>query len=145
MDFTQISAAEAEFYAQNQLIGILPKVNSDSVHLISGTFGPFKTQKPVDVPLWLALEFKKKDKCSIMCPSWLDESVIMEMIQAEKTTTKVGLNELQCKLPDFYFFEIAIVLYRDAQDDIIKPSQIRTLLEDLYELRRKKIMSNITE
>ena len=55
-----ISMAESEFMAQNQLICVIPKFKNDKITLICGDFGPFKPQKPVDVPIWLALQFKKK-------------------------------------------------------------------------------------
>ena len=67
--------AEGEFVSQNQIISVIPKFKFEKIHLISGDFGPFKPQKPVEVPVWLALELKKKAMCDIQTPNWLDEEI----------------------------------------------------------------------
>jgi hypothetical protein len=36
-----------------------------------GDFGPFKINQIVEVPLWLAIELKKKNKCRVITPEWL--------------------------------------------------------------------------
>ena len=116
MNFDGISLAEAEFMSQNQLIGVIPKFKFEQISLISGTFGPFKPQTPLNVPLWLALELKKKQMCDIQTPGWLDEEVLQEMIEVEKQSSEES-NELRGKLPDQHFFEIAIVLLDKAAED----------------------------
>ena len=133
-----ISLAEAEFFAENQIIGIVPNFNYEKMSLISGNFGPFKTQKPVEVPLWLALELKKKGKCTIIVPNWLDEEILKNLVELEKESADKS-NELKCKLPDFYFFELSILLLHYSQDQIAHSTLLRTLIEDLFELRKKKL------
>lgn len=36
------------------------------------TYGPFNPPQKTSVPLWLALHLKKKRKCRIVCPGWLN-------------------------------------------------------------------------
>ena len=137
-----LSMAEGEFIAQNQLIGVIPKFNHDEILLISGTFGPFKPQKPTEVPIWLALQLKKKGMWDVQAPGWMDEEILKNMIEIEKKTSESSY-KLENKLPDYHFFEIAILLLHYASEDIQNHTFLRTLIEDLYELRRAKIIKNM--
>lgn len=59
---SQLSAAELEFIAEDQLIEIVPKFKHGPLHLIQGDFGPFVPQTRAKVPLWLAITLKKRQK-----------------------------------------------------------------------------------
>lgn len=37
-----------------------------------GDLGPFNPGLSVDVPVWLALNLKQRQKCRIMPPAWMD-------------------------------------------------------------------------
>lgn len=37
-----------------------------------GDLGPFNPGLPVDVPVWLALNLKQRQKCRIVPPEWMD-------------------------------------------------------------------------
>lgn len=37
-----------------------------------GDLGPFNPGLPVDVPVWLALNLKQRQKCRIVPPAWMD-------------------------------------------------------------------------
>ena len=50
---------ELEFIAESTLISIVPNFRKDAIQLISGTYGPFKPNKTIQVPLWLAMQFRK--------------------------------------------------------------------------------------
>ncbi len=58
----QLTAAELEFIAEDQLIEIVPKFKHGPLHLIQGDFGPFVPQARAKVPLWLAITLKKRQK-----------------------------------------------------------------------------------
>ena len=137
-----ISLADAEFFAENQIIGIVPNFSYEKISLISGSFGPFKAQIPVNVPLWLALEFKKKGKWVISSPAWLDIGILKNLIEVEKGSDEYS-NDLKWKLPDFYFFELAILLLHYASEQISDSTVLRTLIEDLFEIRKKKLLNNM--
>lgn len=39
---------------------------------LQGDLGPFNPGLPVDVPVWLALNLKQRQKCRILPPEWMD-------------------------------------------------------------------------
>ncbi len=60
-----ISSNESDFFAEEELITISPKIEFEyeSNHVIkfySGTVGPIEINKHVKVPIWLAITLKKK-------------------------------------------------------------------------------------
>lgn len=40
--------------------------------LHQGDLGPFNPGLPVEVPVWLALNLKQRQKCRIVPPEWMD-------------------------------------------------------------------------
>ena len=38
---------------------------------MQGDYGPFQPNIPVQVPLWLALLLKKRNKCRVQAPEWM--------------------------------------------------------------------------
>ena len=56
---------ENEFLAENELIEIIPNFRGNKLQFISGTFGPFRPAKPVEVPLWLAIYFKQRKRAEV--------------------------------------------------------------------------------
>lgn len=45
------------------LTGVLPP---------QGDLGPFNPGLPVQVPLWLAINLKQRQKCRLLPPEWMD-------------------------------------------------------------------------
>jgi hypothetical protein len=39
-------------------------------------YGPFKPNFPTEVPLWLAIDLKRKKRCKIQPPAWLSVGMI---------------------------------------------------------------------
>lgn len=72
-----------------------------------GEFGPFKPNKPVLVPLWLAIYLKLKNKCRINPPSILESEQIQIYLKREKED-----NEFLTQIPD-HFFEIANIFLKE--------------------------------
>ena len=91
-----MNPAEVEFLAENQSIQIVPNFSHDRLYLICGEVwkirflsylqfiatvsqnvvfliskvGPFRPGIPVQVPLWLALNLKQRQKCRLTAPEW---------------------------------------------------------------------------
>ena len=43
-----------------------------SLKKFQGDIGPFSPAIPVDVPLWMAINLKQRQKCHIQPPAWMD-------------------------------------------------------------------------
>ena len=62
------------FLAEDQLVEIVPKFVYDrKLCLICGEFGPFTPQVRTQVPLWLAINLRKQQKCEIIIPDWVKQ------------------------------------------------------------------------
>ncbi|KAF1801192.1 hypothetical protein V8B55DRAFT_1449979 [Mucor lusitanicus] len=123
--------SEIEFIAGNEKIHIIPKAKFAKMNFIQGKIGPFQPPLSIEVPTWLALLMKKNDKCSIVCPDWLNIDYL-KMRQEEEEK-----DEEFSKLP-FHYMEISQMLLESASDDIPNAEQIRKLLKDLRETRQAK-------
>ncbi|KAI8639478.1 DNA replication complex GINS protein PSF2 [Parasitella parasitica] len=123
--------SEIEFIAGNEKIRIIPKVKFVKMSFIQGKIGPFQPPLSIEVPIWLALLMKKNDKCSIVCPDWLNVEYLKNRQEEEEK------NEEFSKLP-FHYMELSQMLLETASDDIPNAEQIRKLLKDLRETRQAK-------
>ena len=79
--------AENEFFAENELIEVLPLFKGDEFKFVSGTFGPFRANIPILVPLWLAVYLKQRNKCDIQVPNWLDVEFLQKVTTEEKSSS----------------------------------------------------------
>ena len=115
---------------------IVPKFAHDQMYFISGTFGPFLPQTPVEVPLWLAISLKKRRKCSIQPPAWMEKDALAGKLAFEKEHDPFD------ELP-YHFAEVASLLFSAAADDVPEAEAVRTLLEDLSDVRQAKIRRGV--
>ena len=130
--------AENEFFAENTTIEILPSFKGDKLEFVTGTFGPFKPAKPVVVPIWLAIYLKQRNKCDVQVPSWLDPEFLTRVRQEER--------DLKDKFSDaipYYYFEIAHLLLTNCESDFKEPNKVKSLLEDIQETRKEKLLKII--
>lgn len=97
-----MDASEVEFLAEKELVTIIPNFSLDKIYLIGvrqaggtglrqrghgqvtalfhlesalslqGDLGPFNPGLPVEVPLWLAINLKQRQKCRLLPPEWMD-------------------------------------------------------------------------
>lgn len=47
----ELTMPEAEFFAENQPITIIPNFRQDTLDLLCGNYGPFRPALPLDVPI----------------------------------------------------------------------------------------------
>ncbi|XP_064641774.1 DNA replication complex GINS protein PSF2-like [Lineus longissimus] len=129
--------AEVEFLAEKELVTITPNFALDTVFLIGGDIGPFNPALPIQVPLWLAVSFKQRQKCHIVPPDWMD----VEKLQTKKQ------DEIESKIftemPNPHYMEVTQLLLKCATDDIPRADEIRTLIKDIWDLRMAKLRSSI--
>ncbi|CAG9763870.1 unnamed protein product [Ceutorhynchus assimilis] len=75
---------EVEFWAEKSLVEIVPTFNSPALFLIGGDVGPFRATIPVRVPLWMAIDLKKRQQCKIVPPDWMDVDYLTRLKEEEK-------------------------------------------------------------
>ncbi|WVR05846.1 DNA replication complex GINS protein PSF2 [Kwoniella sp. DSM 27419] len=124
---------ELTFLAEEDVIDIVPLFSMTRVRLLSGIYGPFQPPSAAKVPLWLALSLKRKRKCRIVPPAWLSVEQVQAVLKDERENLE-GFMPLPRR-----FIEMSKVLLDVASDDISQPSQLRSLLKDLREVRQAKI------
>ncbi|XP_042012609.1 DNA replication complex GINS protein PSF2-like [Salvia splendens] len=126
------SAAELEFLAEDEIIEIVPNLRMDALNFISGDFGPFRPQIPTQAPLWLAVALKKRGKCTIRTPEWMSVDKLTQVLEAERDSDKFQ------PLP-FHYVQISRLLFDHAQGDIPDTYMVRSLIEDIKDVRFHKI------
>lgn len=126
------TAAELEFLAEDELIEIVPNMRMDQLNLISGDFGPFRPQIATQVPLWLAVALKKRGKCTIRPPEWMSVEKLTRVLEAERDSENFN------PLP-FHYVEVSRLLFDHARDDIPDIYMVRSLIEDIKDVRFHKI------
>ena len=136
MNFSQRNwtPAESEFFAESELIEIIPNFRGDKLKFISGTFGPFKPAKPVTVPLWLAIYLKQRKRCDVQLPNWLDLEFLKKVRMEEMEQTQAFSESLP-----YYYAETAHLLLHECEDEFTNYKQVKSVLEDIVEARNEKL------
>ncbi|PIO71618.1 partner of SLD five, PSF2 [Teladorsagia circumcincta] len=124
-----------EFLAEDELIQIIPRRNEPVLHLVCGDVGPFEAGVPVKVPLWLAVDLRRKQHCEIVPPYWFCLDELKRLVATEGETA--GLS----RLPPF-IFEVSHILIRAAKEDIVDGDQIKVLIQDLWDKREAKLRTS---
>ncbi|TMW65739.1 hypothetical protein Poli38472_008381 [Pythium oligandrum] len=136
----KLTASEMEFMAEQELIDIIPhfgiRDNGGVLNFISGDFGPFQPGITARVPLWLAVMLKQLNKCRIIEPSWFSVAYLTNRLEREKES------DIFEELP-FHYLEIASLLFKHAAEDIEQVEHIRSLLEDIQNVRQDKIRNGL--
>lgn len=127
-----LTAAENEFVAEDDLITIVPNVRMEPLDLICGYYGPFLPQVPIQVPSWLGLALKKRNKCRLQPPDWMGTERLEQTVEAEKEAPV----EFQ-PLP-FHYVEMSRLVTVNEPE---MPGNfiIHRCLEDVQDVRRDKI------
>lgn len=106
--------SEIEFMAENEIIQIVPTFNHTShVHLICGSYGPFRAGLPLNVPVWVALNLRQKKTCRILAPDWMTVDYLHERLEEEKKCKYVHRYRTQWR-PQFVFSMYACYLQYDC-------------------------------
>jgi GINS complex subunit 2 len=130
-EFSTYVAAEAR-------VEMLPRFSLPRISLISGSVGPFTTNYPIVVPLWLALYFRQTETCTLRPPAFLAKDYLEQLLQRECET------ETTFELLHFHFFEVAKLFFEYAQEDISDCSHVMRLVPEIQARRREKILRSIS-
>ncbi|XP_054026033.1 DNA replication complex GINS protein PSF2 isoform X2 [Dryobates pubescens] len=125
--------AEAEFLAEKEMVTIVPNFSLDRIHLIGGDLGPFNPGLPVEVPVWLAISLKQRQKCRLIPPEWMDVEKLEEIRDQERKENTFT------PMPSPYYMELTKLLLNYASDNIPKADEIRTLVKETWDTRIAKL------
>lgn len=144
-----------EFLGEDELIEIVPNFKYDKLlELINGNFGPFIPGIPTRVPIWMALNLFRQQKCKINLPQWLDE---LDTLYQQQVASP-GLVKMPCdhwreviKLLGSHNVPLPnemITALIERRDAILKKS-VHTLLDKVVDLDEDQIaqvkIKNITK
>lgn len=123
---------ELEFLGEKVITSVIPNFTHDALHLICGTFGPFRAGIPVNVPLWLASHLRKQQKCRYVPPHWMDVDTLETIKEAEKGSQSFT------KMPsDHYMVETKLII-GETPEDVPRSEEIRTMIKDIFDIRMSK-------
>ena len=128
-----INASESDYISENYLIEIIPNFHAEKILLVSGEYGPFKPNKIIKIPLWLAVKYRNNNQCKIIIPSIYENSYLNGVLESEKEN-KTSLFDLP---PNF--FEISNILFNNAEDDFDDIKKTRCFVADIKTIRQNKI------
>ncbi|XP_021264677.1 DNA replication complex GINS protein PSF2 isoform X2 [Numida meleagris] len=98
-----------------------------------GDLGPFNPGLPVEVPVWLAINLKQRQKCRLIPPEWMDVEKLEEIRDLERK------EDTFTPMPSPYYMELTKLLLNYASDNIPKADEIRTLVKDTWDTRMAKL------
>ena len=128
-----INPSELDLISENYLIEIIPTFHADKICLVSGEYGPFKPNRIIKIPLWLAVKYRNNNQCKVIIPSTYDNSYLNGVLESEKEN-KTSLFDLP---PNF--FEISNILFNNAEDDFQDIKKTRCFVADIKTIRQNKI------
>ncbi|XP_072790300.1 DNA replication complex GINS protein PSF2 isoform X3 [Taeniopygia guttata] len=98
-----------------------------------GDLGPFNPGLPVEVPVWLAINLKQRQKCRLIPPEWMDVGKLEEIRDQERK------EDTFTPMPSPYYMELTKLLLNYASDNIPRADEIRTLVKDTWDTRVAKL------
>ncbi|KAK6198805.1 uncharacterized protein RJT21DRAFT_51269 [Scheffersomyces amazonensis] len=132
--------SEVNFLGENELVTILPRYSMKKMQLIGTKIPALRAMRREQVPLWVALILKSQDKCSIVPPKWLNVVYLKDKYDEEVR------NPNQFSSLPWHWLEISKILLARAADDLTDPShQLRSILQDLREIRLVKSRKGLKE
>ncbi|XP_055001035.1 DNA replication complex GINS protein PSF2 isoform X2 [Sorex araneus] len=142
-----MDVAEVEFLAEKELVTIIPNFSLDKIYLIGGELGPFLPGLPLQVPLWLAMNLKQRQKCRLVPPEWMDvgrdragqrvgnatsPGRVSTSEKLEKVRDQERQEETFTPVPSPHYMELTRLLLSQADE-------IRTLVKDVWDTRTAKL------
>ncbi|XP_050345471.1 probable DNA replication complex GINS protein PSF2 [Nymphalis io] len=128
---------EIEFIGENRIVSIIPNFSHDKIYLICGEFGPFRAGLPMNVPLWLAVMLKQKQKCRMVPPDWMDIEVLENIKEEEK------ISRFFTKMPHEHYMIEAKLILGAAAEDIPRAAEIKTIIKDIWDIRMSKLRTSM--
>ncbi|KAI1291509.1 DNA replication protein psf2 [Mortierella claussenii] len=132
-----LTPLEIEFLAENEMIEIAAAIDTkQDLDFLGGSVSSLKPLQRNQVPLWMAITLKKKQKCNIVVPSWMTVESLQRSLKEEQEQERFSA------LP-YHYMETAQLLLENACDDIPSADAVRTLIKDLREARQSKARQGV--
>lgn len=131
--------SEVEFLAEKEIVTIIPNFKGDKLYLLSCDVGPFKPGIPTNVPIWVAINLKQRQKCRINPPDWLNVEKLSDFKDEENES------EVFTKPPSHCYMETASMLLNSCADDIPQADLVKTLIKDVWDIRTAKLRKSIDQ
>ncbi|ESO07225.1 hypothetical protein HELRODRAFT_76714 [Helobdella robusta] len=132
-----MNPAEIEFIAEKELVSIVPNFALDKLYLISGDVGPLNPGLPVEVPLWVAVMLKQRQKCRIIPPTWMDVEILQQKKQEEIDS------KFFTEMPSKHYMEVSQLMLKYASENLTRADEVRTLVKDIWDIRSSKLRSSV--
>ncbi|EGD79160.1 hypothetical protein PTSG_09891 [Salpingoeca rosetta] len=129
----KLMPSEVEFIAEDAPITITPNFQAGVFLFLKERVGPFKPQRPMEVPMWLAVSLRRRDKCVIHVPEWLSVDALTTKLEEEKMQQKQFVH-----MPA-HFQEISSILFDVASQDVPNSEECRQLIQAIVDVRTAKI------
>lgn len=120
-----MNPAEVEFLAENQIIQVIPNFSHSALYLICGEVGPFRPGIAVNVPLWMAINLKQRQKCRLTAPEWMNVETLTQIKEKETTS------DVFTEMPDEHYIVTTELILSTAPHDIANADEVRTLVKVL--------------
>lgn len=128
-----LTAKEIAFLAEQEPIYILPRYTMNGTELVGSNMPKLRALQRTEVALWLAVLLKKQNKCSIVIPDWLSVP-FLKAKYIEEQQRKERVSELP-----WHWIPTSKILLDVCSDDFIdSPHELRSLIQDLREIRMLK-------
>lgn len=125
--------------AEKELVTIVPNFSENKLYLISGEFGPFNPSMQTQVPLWLAVNLRQRQKCHIVPPQWLNVDILTEKKSEE------AADPVFSEMPSPHYMEVSSLILNNAADDVPRADEVRTLVKDVWDMRQAKLRKGVDQ
>ncbi len=119
-----MNPSELEFLAEKEMVEIVPKFTLDSIYLMEGNLGPFRAGLPSRVPLWVALDFRKRERCTLVSPHWMN-ILTLEALKKEEWDSPHRFTQM----PNEHYQGMAQVIFRSCSQDIPDADKVQILIK----------------
>lgn len=126
-----LTPKEYHFISQSIEIECQSLKNIPILKLITSTYGPYKINKIINIPIFLALELNKKGYVKILIPFYLQYEFIESIYEKEKE----NLDNFQILHPNFFELHFCLIEFQK--------NEIENIINLLRELRLKKIKDGL--
>ncbi|KAK2703407.1 DNA replication complex GINS protein PSF2-like isoform X2 [Artemia franciscana] len=136
---TVLDPCDLAFLAEHTQVKVLPKVPGPVVQLAEGVFGPFRPGIPAEVPLWVAVNLRQRNKCKLLPPDWMSVEQLRTIKEEEIAAT--GFT----KMPSENYFEVTHILLTNGLSDFDDADEMRGLVKSIWDLRLSKLRASVLQ